>query len=116
MSLVVPEMRLAYPGPVERPREAQAVDKPCELHASHSPVVVRTQGHHLFPIYLQKRVFNGEVRHNDLVWLCGTGHDSLHAWLGWALSESYKPVQRVGWETMRIVDSVVEWYKAEGGQ
>lgn len=104
-------LRLAYPGPIEQPREAQATDKPCELHVYHRPVVVRTQGHHLFPLYLQRRVYDGRILHHDLLWLCGTGHDSLHAWLGWALGETYKPEQRVGYETMDIVESVVAWYE-----
>jgi hypothetical protein len=107
----VSRMRLRYPGPVDPPREAQATDKPCELHVVHRPVVVRTQGHHVFPIYLQKRLYDGAVRHGDLLWLCGTGHDSLHAWLGYALGEAYKPAQRVGTETMERVAQVVEWYR-----
>lgn len=94
------------------PLEAQATERPCELHRSHSPVVVRTQGHHIFPVYLQKKVYNGRILHQDLLWLCGTGHDSLHAWLGYALGESYRPEQRVGWETTHQVERVVEWYRA----
>lgn len=110
--LDLPRLALIYPAPVDLPREAQATDKPCELHRSHSPVVVRTQGHHVFPMYLQRRVYAGVVRLDDLLWLCGTGHDSLHAWLGWALGETYRPDVRPGWQTMRQVDRVMDWYRA----
>lgn len=109
------DVRELYPRPVELAREAQASDQPCRLHRYHSPVLVRTQGHHMFPLYLQRRVYDGEIRIHDILWLCGTGHDSIHAWLGWLLGESYKPDQRVGYETMDIVEAVVKWYRAEGG-
>lgn len=105
-------MRTIYPGPVGMPRGAQASEKPCELHVYHSPILVRTQGHHDFPEYLQKRVYNGATPHQQLSWLCGTGHDSLHAWLGWALGETYKPDIRPGRATMDHVDRVMDWYRA----
>lgn len=93
------------------PLTAQATERPCELHKNHSPVVVRTQGHHIFPQYLQIKVY-GKVLHEELLWLCGTDHDSLHAWLSYALGESYKPEQPVGYATQAQVERVLEWYRS----
>lgn len=74
------------------PSTASAADKPCVMYRDHgSSFPVRTQGHHRYPQYLQKRLW-GEVRDNTLIWLCGTCHDSIHAWLDWLLAEAYQPI------------------------
>lgn len=70
---------------------APAAEKPCELykdHGSSTPVI--TQGHHLRPEYLQKRKY-GSVLDHEKVWLCGTCHDGVHAWLYWLMRERREP-------------------------
>ncbi len=101
-----------WPAPEGSARQADAEKRPCELHTYHSPVVVRTQGHHVFPVYLQMRLWQ-ELRLQELLWICGTGHDSLHAWLPWALTETRnRPLVRSGARTMDQVERVVEWYRS----
>lgn len=76
---------------VALPKTAPAAQKPCSMYRDHgSSYPVRTQGHHRYPQYLQKRLW-GAVHNQELIWLCGTCHDSLHAWLDWLLGEAYKP-------------------------
>ena len=70
---------------------ASAAVRPCEMyrdHGSATPSV--TQGHHVYPVYLQNRKF-GEIRIATMVWLCGTCHDNVHAWLYWLMGERSKP-------------------------
>lgn len=105
--------KLQFPGPADDAIVvgASALKKPCELHTSHSPVVVRTQGHHRFPVYLQNRVY-GKIVIPDLLWICGTGHDSIHDWLPYALGDSTRrPDVKPGWKTMDEVEAVVDWYR-----
>ncbi len=106
-------LRLLFPGPslLEVPREASALVRPCQLHGYHSPVVVRTEGHHRHPVYLQNRVY-GEIRDGELLWLCGIGHDAIHSWLPWALGEGRKPDVRPGAPTMDEVERTYEWYRS----
>lgn len=92
--------------------KASAALYPCALYRDHgSAVPIRTQGHHRKPAYLQRRVW-GEVRDNELLWLCGTCHDSVHAWLDWLLAEAYQPPT----PPLRVqaqAREVLGWYDAE---
>lgn len=97
-----------YPPAIITPSAAAAVH-PCELHAYHRPVVVITQHHHSKPVYLQKRLW-GEVRFDADTWLCGTGHDAVHAWLAWMLGEGRKPDPIPGYETRRSALATYNWY------
>jgi hypothetical protein len=90
-------------------REAKAADRPCELHLYHSPKVVRTQGHHRRPVYLQNRVY-GRIQDGELMWLCGTCHDSVHEWLGWLLGESRKSDPEPGWKAKAEARQAYDWY------
>jgi hypothetical protein len=75
-------------------RTATAAAHPCQLYAhTQAPRPSRTQYHHRYPQYLQERVY-GEVRYQkgeDMLWLCGLCHDSIHDWLSWLLGEARKP-------------------------
>lgn len=74
-----------------QPSTLSAATEPCALyrdHGSAEPVIV--QGHHRHPAYLQRRLW-GEVRDEELLWLCGTCHDSVHAWLYWLMGERAQP-------------------------
>lgn len=51
---------------------------PCVLHASHSPVTIVNELHHPFPQAWQKKLW-GEVRDDETVSLCATGHNNVHA-------------------------------------
>lgn len=69
------------------PIGAMASDRPCELY-SHSggsrPSL--TQGHHIYPVYLQNRK-HGRIVRGELMFLCGTCHDNVHTWLYWIMGE-----------------------------
>jgi hypothetical protein len=72
-------------------RTATASTKPCELykdHGSATPSV--TEGHHRHPVYLQNRVY-GRIQDTQLLWVCSTCHDNIHAWLYWLLGERAQP-------------------------
>lgn len=90
---------------------AKASEKPCELYRYHAPKPSRTQGHHRKPLYLQKRVFN-EVRDHEIMWLCGTCHDSTHDWLDWLLGEARKPDPEPGRKAKAEAKVSYDWYVA----
>ena len=95
----------------EATRDARAADLPCKLYTHHAPRVVRTQGHHVFPMYLQRRVW-GEVRDETLMWLCGTCHDSVHEWLGWLLGETRRPNPEPGRYAKAEAEATLNLYQA----
>lgn len=92
-------------------RTAQAADRPCQLHRTHSPKVVRTQGHHRHPVALQNRV-HGRIVDPELLWVCGTDHDSLHAWIDWLLGEARKPNPEPGPKVKAEAQRTVDWFRA----
>lgn len=98
---------MADPTPVVR--TAQASERPCELHRYHSPVVVRTQGHHHRCVYLQNRVY-GSIQDPELMWACGTCHDSIHAWIDWLLREARRPTPAPGPKVRAEAQRTVDWY------
>ena len=92
---------------------ALARDKPCEIYSHRcAPYPSRTQGHHLYPVYLQKRLW-GEVRLHDRVWACGLCHDSIHDWIDWQLGEARQPLPHPGRNHRRYAEMALEWYRAE---
>lgn len=94
------------------PRTAQAAEKPCELYAHNAPPIPsRTQGHHRYPMYLQRRVW-GEVRDGTLAYLCGLCHDSVHDVIGWQLGETRRPEPMPGRNVLREAQRTVDWYRA----
>lgn len=93
------------------PRTAQADDHPCELYAHTSaPIPSRTQHHHRRPVYLQERLYDGQVRYPADLWLCGLCHDSTHDVLGWLLGESRKPSPMPGRKTVAEAKRTYDWY------
>lgn len=100
------------PGPVvTEPRTARAADKPCELYSYHAPAVVRTQGHHMHPVYLQNRLY-GRIQDPELKWLCGSCHDAVHEWIGWLLGETRRPVPEPGRLAKAEAQRTVDWYQS----
>lgn len=92
------------------PMEASALDRPCQMYRDHGsarPSV--TQGHHVYPIYLQNRKY-GQIRHGDLRWLCGTCHDNTHAWIYWLMGERKKPNPEPPPRAQELARVVVAWY------
>lgn len=74
------------------PALASAATRPCALYLDHGSAVPSvTQAHHVFPVYLQHRLW-GEVRDRTLLHLCGTCHDNVHAWLYWITGERAHPL------------------------
>lgn len=73
------------------PIVAPAAFQPCALYKDHGSAVPSvTQGHHIRPVYLQNRKY-GKIQDGTLVYLCGTCHDNVHAWLYWIMGERSKP-------------------------
>jgi len=58
--------------------EVSQVEEPCVLHKFHSPVTVVNERHHPFPQAWQKTLW-GEVRDDRTVFVCATGHNSVHS-------------------------------------
>lgn len=95
------------------PVTAQGAARPCQLYAHHSaPRPSRTQGHHRHPVYLQHRVYGGQVRDLELLWLCGLCHDSVHDVISWLLGEGRRPDPMPGWNTVREARLTAAWYQA----
>lgn len=94
-----------------QPMKAQAAEHPCHLYAYHAPVPVRTQAHHRKPQYLQLRLW-GEVRYGADLFVCGTCHDSIHAWLDWLLGEAHKPDPEPGRIVKAEAQATHDWYVA----
>jgi hypothetical protein len=96
-------------------RTARAIDHPCVLYAhSAPPKPTRTQWHHRFPEYLQRKVW-GHTRFEDdehMMWLCGLCHDSVHDWIAWLLGEARKPVPEPGWNAKREAENAVAMYRS----
>lgn len=103
----------AVPSPPEEIRTATATFRPCELYAhTDSPIVVRTQGHHRRPLYLQRRLYNGATPNDDLLWVCGLCHDSIHELLSYRLGEARKPDPMPGRHVRQAVNETLAWYQA----
>ncbi len=93
-------------------RELDAADQPCAIRRSHNPVPVRTQSHHRFPEYLQRRLW-GVVKLEDRWPLCGTDHDSVHTWISVLLGEQAQPTLDPGLLVKAEAVSIVTWYNGE---
>lgn len=94
-------------------RTATAALRPCELYAhTAAPKPIRTQYHHRHPVYLQNRVY-GEIRDagpEDMLWVCGLCHDSIHEALGWMLGETRQPDPMPGYNVLREARRTADWY------
>ena len=89
---------------------APAADKPCSIYIDHGsarPAV--TQGHHVKPVYLQNRKY-GRIVDPTLMYLCGTCHDNVHAWIYWLMGERTKPNPEPPLRAQRLAAWVVDWY------
>lgn len=104
VSIYVPELRTAPAG-----------ERPCEVRIYHRPEPVITQGHHIHPVFLQNRLW-GKIRDNTFLWVCGTDHDSIHAWLYYLLGEHHKPAVDPGPLVRARAQASFDWYLANGGQ
>lgn len=92
---------------------AQAALHPCEMYVDHgSARPCLTQGHHLKPVFLQNRVY-GRLVDGTLMWLCGTCHDNLHAWLYFLLGERREPTPHPPARAKAAAQKVFDWFEAE---
>ena len=91
---------------------APAREKPCEIRTIHVPSPVLTQGHHRHPVFLQNRLYS-RIQDNELLWVCGTDHDSIHAWLYWLLKERGRPAVYPGRLVVDEAELTFAWYTAE---
>lgn len=89
---------------------APAADKPCALYLDHGsarPSV--TQGHHVKPVYLQNRKY-GQIVDGTLMYVCGTCHDNIHAWIYWLMGERKLPNPEPPPRAQTMARAVIEWY------
>lgn len=93
------------------PLGATAYTHPCELYGYHAPRPSRTQGHHRHPRFLQDRVY-GELRDNEVLWVCGTCHDNIHEWLFFLLGEEREPNPHPGRKAQAEAQKSYDWYKS----
>lgn len=94
------------------PLTASALDRPCAMYADHgSARPAMTQGHHIYPVYLQNRKY-GQLRDGSLIFLCGTCHDNTHAWLYWLLGERREPAAPVPARAKAQAQIAFDWYNA----
>lgn len=105
---------MTYPEIMTEPRQLDAATDPCQMRLSHNPTPIRTQSHHRFPSYLQRRLW-GEERLDERLALCGTDHDSLHTWISVLLGEQYQPQLDPGRLIKAEAQMVVDWYTSNGG-
>lgn len=91
--------------------KASAAEKPCALYKTHAPVVVRTQGHHRHPVYLQNQAY-GRIQDPELMWLCGSCHDSVHSWINYLLGEWQEPNPHPGRNVKAEAQRAVDWFTA----
>lgn len=97
--------------PPSLPRLASAAAKPCSMYQDHgSARPAFTQGHHLYPVYLQNKVW-GRIVLPNLVWLCGTCHDNLHGWLYWIQGERFATPIGVPARARAAAEAVDRWYE-----
>lgn len=92
------------------PRTAAAADRPCELYVDHGsarPSV--TQGHHVFPVYLQNRIY-GRITIPTLAYLCGTCHDNVHAVLYALMGERRLPDPMPPARARAMAQRAFDWY------
>lgn len=97
--LEVPEIRIA-----------SAADKPCELYLDHGsarPSV--TQGHHPKPVYMQNEVY-GKIVYGGVIYLCGTCHDNVHAWLYFLTGKRRRPDPDPPPRARAMAREAYDWY------
>ena len=94
---------------VHTPYTASASTFPCELYTYHRPRPARTQGHHRYPEYLQKRLW-GRTLDDELLYVCGTCHDNIHEVLAWLLGEARKPNPMPGHKAIQEARRTFAWY------
>lgn len=86
----------------------------CVLHRIHFPKPSRTHQHHRFPKYLQLRIWP-TVRHPQVVDVCPTGHDDVHAALDAIFAG--RPIPKgVGRKERELAHEAVMLYTQAGGK
>ena len=99
------------PPTIPETRAARAADHPCELYAYHSPRVVRTDGHHIRPVYLQNRA-HGRIVDPTLKWLCPNCHTAVHDWLSFLLHEARRPDPEPGRLAKAEAQASYDWFQS----
>lgn len=91
-------------------RRALAAVRPCELYThGDTPRPSRTQGHHVIAEFLQRRVY-GKTVDEQVIWLCGLCHDSVHDWLMWLLGEWREPLPHPSPRAKKCAQIAFDWY------
>lgn len=87
--------------------------KPCALHLGHHPVTVYNEQHHIFPEYLQKRVW-GETRDKEKVSICATGHNTVHGAITAFLDTGIWPRYATGKTRDLAKQAIIRYERAMG--
>ena len=93
------------------PRSVSQDDRPCELHATHTPITVVNELHHAFPQEWQKDLW-GEVRDKTLISMCATGHNNVHAAIRYFTKYGEVPAWCVGKTREAVLYAVASKAKA----
>lgn len=83
---------------------------PCQLHASHTPITIINELHHIFPEFLQRRVWGKTVDQRKIS-ICSTGHSSVHYAIDTYLRLGTWPSNIVG-KTRDLAQLAIERYEA----
>jgi hypothetical protein len=85
----------------------------CQCVASHSPIPLTTEGHHVLPQEWQKEL-RGSVFDQRLIWLCGTTHNNIHVYLNLLRDGKPLPATARGY-TRQMAEEGYRRYIAAGG-
>lgn len=96
------------------PRGILQAIAPCSVHSAHTPVTVINELHHIFPEYMQRRVW-GMTKDQRKVSICATGHSSVHYGLEQFLRYGTWPRVIVG-STRELAELAITRYKEAGGK
>lgn len=92
------------------PLTAPAAEKPCTLYKDHGSATPSiTEGHHRHPVYMQNEVY-GRIKDPELLYVCSTCHDNIHAWIYWLTGKRKQPNPLPPARARAEAQRTYEWY------
>lgn len=95
----------------ESARTVPFAESGCAIHRIHLPRPAGAEMHHVFPLFLQRRV---RATDNERVPLCGTGHSDVHYAIDAILAKRVIP-RGVGRSELKLAQLAVTRYRNAGG-
>ena len=84
--------------------------EPCWLHLNHHPITVFNERHHVFPEYLQRRVY-GRTLDQEKRSICSTGHNTVHGAITYFLDNGTWPKYARG-KTRELAQEAITRYQS----